>query len=102
MGLEFRAASIFTRVLANSSSEACNRPNSFLRHLFVMPTILSHHPPYQAALGATNFHLIPYWATKGRDLSAERAPTAQQALYSPCGMFVHCQCRWYAAVRVAQ
>jgi len=64
MGLEFRAASMLTRVVANSSSVACDRPNTFLRHLFVVPIILSHHPPNQTALGAMNFHVLPYWATR--------------------------------------
>jgi hypothetical protein len=36
MGLEFRAASMLTRVVADSSSVACDRPNTFRRHLFVM------------------------------------------------------------------
>jgi len=64
MSLEFRAASMLTRVVANSSSVACDRPNTFLGQLFVVPIILSHHPPHQAALGAMNFHVMPYWAMR--------------------------------------
>jgi len=36
MALEFRASSVLTRVVAKSSSVACDRPNTFRRHLFVM------------------------------------------------------------------
>jgi len=43
---------MLTKVVVNSSSVACDRPNTFLRHLFVVPIILSHHPPHQAALGS--------------------------------------------------
>jgi hypothetical protein len=73
MGLEFRAASMLTRVVANSSSVACDCPNTFLRHLFVVPTFLSHHPPHQAALGAMNFYVMPYWTMRRWVLVAEMA-----------------------------
>jgi hypothetical protein len=74
MGLKFRAASILTRVLANSSSEDFNRPKTILWHLLVVPTSLSHHPPHQAAQGAMNFYLLTYWDMKEWILAAERFP----------------------------
>jgi len=64
MGLGFRAASMLTRVVANYPSVACDCPNNFLRNLFVVPIMLSHHPSHQAALGAMNFHVMPYWAMR--------------------------------------
>ena len=73
IGLEFRAASILTRVVANSLSVACDRPNTFRRHLLVVPIILFHHPPHQAALGALNFQVIPNCAMRQWTLVAERA-----------------------------
>jgi hypothetical protein len=76
MGLEFRAALMLTNVVVNSSSVACDRPNTFRRHHFVVPTILSHHPPHHATLGAMNFHVIPYWAMRRWVLVAERASLA--------------------------
>ena len=73
MGLEFKAASMLTTAVANSSSVACDRPNTFRRHLLVVPTILSHQPPYQPALGALNFQVIPNCAMRRWALVAERA-----------------------------
>jgi hypothetical protein len=55
MGLEFRAASMLTKVVASSLSVACDRPNTFLRHRLVVQIILSHHRPHQSRPGSDEF-----------------------------------------------
>ena len=60
MSLEFRAASMLTRVVVNSSSVACDRPNTFLRHLFVVPIILSHQAALRAIVEGTSHFLHTY------------------------------------------
>ena len=59
IGLEFTAASMLTRVVLSCSSVSHDWPNTFRRHRLTMPTILSHHPPHQAARGAMNFQVMP-------------------------------------------
>ena len=58
MGLELMAASIATRVVFSPSSGTWNRPGTLRRQRFVVPTILSQHPPHPAALRAINFQVI--------------------------------------------
>jgi hypothetical protein len=57
VGLELMAASLATRVVFSPSSKTWNRPST-LRRRFVVPIVLSHHSPHQAALGAMNFQLM--------------------------------------------
>ena len=71
MGLELMAASVATRMVF-SPSETWNRPSTLCRQGFVVPTILFHHPPHQATLGAINFQLILLWARNWWVLAANR------------------------------
>ena len=57
MCLELMATSIATRVVFSSSSETWNRPSTLRRQRFVVPIILSHDLPHQAAFGAINFQI---------------------------------------------
>ena len=67
-------------------------PNTFRMHLFVVPSILSHHP-HKAALRAMDFHVMPYWARRRCVFAARGSPTALRAACSPRGTFAHCQFR---------
>ena len=71
IGLELIAAPIATRVVF-SPSETWDQPSTLRKQRFVVPTILSHHPPHQAALGAMNFQLMLCWARKWWVLTANR------------------------------
>ena len=84
---------MLTRVVANYPSVACDCPNNFLRNLFVVPIMLSHHPSHQAALGAMNFHVMPYWAMRQWVLVAEGAchnsASSRFAVWNVCALSVY-------------
>ena len=61
-----------TRVAFSPSSENWNRPSTLRSQRFVVPIILSHHPPYQAALRAINFQRMLWWARNRWVLAANR------------------------------
>ena len=62
-------------------------PEFLRRQRFVIPIILSHQPPHQAARGAINVHSTPFWARKSVHSSRYNALVVahvNRAMYALC------------------